>query len=168
MEKLEVGKLFKQGKTRYTEGVRFDITDGGCNLYVFFSNPTGEEIENIKKGNFKTGFYTENNAIFMLFKFGNLAWMDAPYSVHLSKNLTNFQLFDGGQGLALNVYLIDATTGILKAIRLIGLKTRFSIQLIDAVEKQKNMSFEGYDININSIMTKYSTKDLVKYGTIMI
>lgn len=168
MENLEIGKLFKAGKTKYQEGIRFDVTDGGCDLFIYFNNPSNDEIESIKTGNFKTGYYSENNAIFMLFKFGNTPWMDAPYSVHLSKNLTEFQLFDGGQGIALHVYLIDASTGILKAIRLIGLKTRFSIQLIEAIEKQKKMTFDGYDLNINSIMTKYSTKDLVKYGKMMI
>lgn len=168
MEKLEVGKLFREGCTRCQEGIRFDINDAGCDLYIYFSNPSNEEIQDIKDGKFKAGYYTEDNAIFMLFKFGNLTWMDAPYSIHLSKNLTNFQLFDGGQGLALHVYFIDANTGILKVMRLIGLKTRFSIQLIEAVEKQKKMPYQDYQYNINSIMAKYSTKDLVKYGKMMI
>lgn len=167
MDKIEVGQLFKKDVTKYPEGARFDITDGGCNLCIYFSNPSDSEIKNIKEDRFKAGYYAEENAIFMLFKFGNLPWIDAPYSVHLSKSLTGFQLFDGWEGLALNIYLVDAATGILKAMRLIGLKTRFSIHIIDAVEKQKKMSFENYDINVRSIMSKYSTKDLVKYGTMM-
>lgn len=168
MQEVEVGKLFKDDVTRYQEGVRFDINDAGCDLFIYYKYPSESEINSIKSGNFKTGFYAEKNAIFMLFKFGSLQWMDAPYSVHLSKNLTRFELFDGGQGLALHIYLIDAATGVLKAIRLIGLKTNFSIQLIEAVEKQKEMSFEGYDININNIMNKYPTKKLVEYGRMMI
>lgn len=49
MEKLEVGKLFKEGITRYPEGVKFDITDGGCDLLIYFSDPSEKEKEAITK-----------------------------------------------------------------------------------------------------------------------
>ena len=168
MVNLEVGKLFKSDVTKYQEGIKFDINDDGCDLYIFFNNPTQDEIDHIKKGNFKAGYYAQYNVIFMLFKFGNLSWMDAPYSVHLSKNLTEFQLLDGGQGLALHIYFIDAGTGILKVMRLLSFKTRFSIQLIEEVQKQKELPFENYDKNLMYIMNKYTTRDLIKYGTMML
>ena len=167
MQLLEVGKLFKEGATRYQEGCRVDVDDTGINLFLYYNNPTEEEVKDTKGGNFKFGFYKENNAIFMLFKCGDQEWIDSPYSAHLSKNLTKLELADEGKGLALHVYLIDAGTGILKVMRLIGLKTKISQDLIEAIKCQQLMDFKGYDSNIRNVYNKYSTKDLVSMSKIM-
>jgi len=162
MQILEVGKLFKDGITKYQEGCKFDMTDSGGNLIIFFNSPTEEEIIDIRLGKVQYGYYREYNVIFMLFKFGNLEWMDCPYSVHLSKDLTNMQEPNEGLGYAVNIYLVDATTGILKVARLIGMNTRVSTMLKKDLIKQKILSFENYQENLVAIYNKLSTKEMVK------
>ncbi|MFR8871637.1 MAG: hypothetical protein ACLVIH_16775 [Paraclostridium sordellii] len=159
---LEVGKPIEGIEKRYNEGITFDITDNGANVIIKFDSPILEEIKAIKEEKIKYAYYMQGNVIFMLFKFGDLDWMDAPYSVHLSKNLTRFLEINDGQGLALNIHLVDAKTGILKVLRLVGLSNAFSKALIKDIEKQKEMSYEGYESTMNTIFRTYSTKELVK------
>lgn len=167
LNKFEVGKLFNEGVTKYKEGVLFDIDDNGCNLIIRFNAPSNNEIQAIKQSKIKIGYYTEGEAIFMLFKFEGINWIDAPYSVKLSKNLTKIEEINDGQGLAINIYLVDANTGILKSMRLVGLPTGFSRKLKLAIEKQMSMSFENYNQTVNTIYRKYTTKKLVDYADLI-
>ncbi|MZK49025.1 hypothetical protein [Clostridium beijerinckii] len=167
LNKLEIGELFNEGVTKYKEGIVFDIDDNGCNLIIRFNSPSNNEVKAIKQGSLKCGYYTEKEAIFMLFKFDGIEWMDAPYSVELSKKLTKIHEINDGQGLALNIYLIDADTGILKAMRLIGLPTAFSRKIKVIVERQRSMPFENYYQTINAVYMKYPTKKLVDYADVI-
>lgn len=158
---LEVGKHLEGCKKQYGEGCKFDITDSGCELITFFNRPSLKEIEQFKTGKLKFGYYTYKNVIMFLVKVGDLNWMDMPYSVHLSENLTGFQELGEGQGLSLVLYLVDAADGILKSMRLVGLNTRLTKGLIEAVNKQKEMEYDDYAKNVNYIYRTYRTKDLV-------
>jgi hypothetical protein len=96
------------------------------------------------------------------FKAGNLSWSDAPYSTHLSPPF-NMEYPPEGMGLALNVMMIDSSTGEIKAIRLIALSNSFSRSLLDTMKKDKEKSFDKdkYYKDIDLIYNTYSTKDIV-------
>lgn len=163
MRSFEVGKLLEEGITRYNEGVKFDFQQSGPVLLLFFNRPTEKEVESIKKGKLEIGFYVKDEVIFMLFKFQSLEWMDAPYSVHLSNPFT-FDDIEPGQGFGLTIFLVDASTGILRALRYSGLSTDFSFKLQDAILNQKNLPFDAvvYNQKFMSIYNNYSTSDLVQ------
>lgn len=167
MKSFEVGKLFEENKTHYQEGVKFDFTQSGPVLFLFFNRPTQKEIESIKTGKFEYGMYVKDEVIFLLFKFQGLEWIDTPYTVHLSKQF-EFEEVERGKGFALNIFLIDAATGILEVIRLCGLSTKFSIEFQNAVQNQCNTSFDKitYEKKINMVYGNYATSDLVQRSTI--
>lgn len=162
MFKYEVGKLYKDNVTRYAEGTKFDFTQSGAVLELYFERPSNKEIEDVKSGKFELGFYEKEDILFMLFKFGTGSYLDTPYSVHLSQPF-QFMDLDPGFGFGLSIFLIDASTGILKAIRYVGLSNDFSQRFKKAVERQKRSSFDVtlYDQKVQSVYTNYSTKDLV-------
>jgi len=162
MQKLEVGQLLQEGKTKYQEGVIFDFQQAGPLLYLFFNSPTDAEIESVKKGKFEIRFYQKDEVIFILTKFQGIPWMDAPYSIHLSQPF-EFQEITEGKGFGLTTLLVDANTGILKAIRYSGLSTEFSQKLRIAIENQKSIPWDAdaYHKKINMIFGNYSTDDLV-------
>lgn len=164
MEFYKVGQVIEKFKN-HSEGVVFDLDDAGATLLVFFANPKEEEKEQFKTGkNFEIRFTELYKVIMMTVKIGNLNWMDAPYSPHLSKNLTKFELPRENQGLGLTIMLIDAATGEIKHIRLLGLSEHFTKKLFGAVMEQKMSDFDKaeYAGNINRIFSAYSTKDIVK------
>lgn len=162
---LEVGQLFEPGRTHYDEGVKFEFTQGGPILLIFFDRPTEKEVESIRSGKFIMKFYDTDNIIFMLFKFRSLNWIDAPYNIHLSPSFT-FEPMSETQGFGLQIYLVDAATGILKVIRYIGLGHEFSIRLRDAILSQKSRPFdEGiYNFKINDIYKRYRPEDLAEFA----
>jgi hypothetical protein len=164
----KVGELLEEGKTSYQEGVRFDYTHDGAILLLFYNNADEKELLDIRKGSLKIGMYVKDEVIFMLFKFASQNWIDAPYSVHLSK-LYEFDNIAEGMGIGLHIFLVDASTGILKAMRLIGLPTKFSKSFQKAVLAQKEIEFDKskYAQKINMVYGNYSTDDLVEGAEIV-
>ena len=165
---IEVGQVLNKmiGKP---EGSSVDIDDAGMQIFVNFSRPMPDEIEQFKQGkDFEIKFVTLQNIIIFTFKVGNLNWMDAPYSAHLSLNLTKeLPLFNEGEGLSAMLILTDAATAKVVSLRMMGLSTRFSNSLVQEVNAQKSKVFsvEDYNRNLTQIYAKYSTKDLVKMST---
>lgn len=168
MQKLEVGQLLQEGKTKYQEGVIFDFQQGGPILYLFFNRPTEKEIEAIQKGKFQVGIYCRDEVIFILTKFESMSWMDAPYSIHLSQPF-EFENITEGKGFGLTTLLVDSSTGILKAIRYSGLSTEFSRKLRNAIENQKSIPWDekAYNQKINMVYGNYRTDDLVHRADII-
>lgn len=164
MYKYEVGQVVDHFKY-HSEGVQFDIADDGATMLVFFQSPTSEEIEQFNSGkNFEIRFTELYGVIMITTKIGNLNWMDAPYSPHLSKYFTKFQLPNENQGLGLTLMLIDAVTGEIKHIRLIGLSERFTKRLFGIAMEHKVKSFDKleHDKAINRIFNAYQTNQIVK------
>lgn len=164
MYKYEIGQTIDVFKY-HPEGVKFDISDQGATMLVFFQDPSKGEIEQFESGKAFEMRFTELYGVIMItVKIGNLNWMDAPYTPHLSPDLTKFQIPDKNQGLGLTLILVDAKTGEIKSIRLLGLSENFTRQLFGAVMEQKTKEFSRTDYNnaLNRIFAIYQTKQIVK------
>lgn len=68
------------------------------------------------------------------------------------------------QGLGLTIMLVDAVTGEIKHMRLVGLSERFTKQLFKVVSEQKLKDFNviEYREALNKIYSSYSTNQIVK------
>ena len=164
MKRFEVGQVIEKFKN-HQECVQFDISDAGATMLVFFENPVQEEIEQFKAGkNFEIRFTELQGVIMITAKIGNLNWMDAPYNPHLSKKLSKFELPNENQGLGITLVLVDAMTGEIKNIRLLGLSEKFTKQLFGIAMEQKMEDFDmiEYNKSINRIYSMYSTEEIVK------
>lgn len=160
---VEVGKPYMKGIESYQEGVRFNFSNVGGYLFIVYDTPTQDEIKNIRKGKIKTTILPIEEVLFLFFKFGSLPYMDAPYTVHLSRPFNFFELTEG-IGYNLKIILVDGRTGIVKAIRIVGFPTELSLKLRELIENQKKMYFDlnDYYRKINQIYSLYSTDDLVR------
>lgn len=164
MFKYEVGQRI-ESFINHAEGIHFDIDDSGATMLIFFQNPTINEIEQFKSEKpFEIRFIELYNVIMITVKIGNLNWMEAPYSPHLSKNLEKFQIENEGQGLRLTLILIDAITGEIKHLRLLGLSERFTRRLFGVVmeEKTKEFDLSNYKNSINRIFSAYQTNQIAE------
>lgn len=168
MKEYKVGQVVKDF-IKHQEGAIFDVDDQGASLIVFFNSPTEEEVKQFKsEQRFEIRFTEIYGIIMMTFKIGILNWMDAPYSPHLSKNLTRFVLPSEEQGLGLTLMLVDAATGEIKSIRLIGLSTNFTKKFFGLLMEQKMKEFNvtEYNNSINRIYSIYPTSKIVKMSDI--
>lgn len=147
-------------------GTCMDSDDCGMIVKVFFDRPTESEVRQFDSGSaFEMRLVQMRNIIFGLFKIGNLNWIDTPYNVHLSRNLTKrLEVPADGEGIAAVFQLYDPSTGRLCNSRLIGLSTEISREFIRMAEEQYKNSFnrEAYLAGLANIYAAYRTSDLVR------
>ena len=169
MKTYEVGKRYSEA-AGHSEGVLFDITDGGIILPLYFDRPSGHEIAEMEASKpVRMGFIAKDNVIIMLLKFGSLDWMDAPYTPHLSKNLTHLpDKVLPGEGLAVHFMLFDTSTGELKQQRMFSLRDQLSNDLVNEIHKifGKPFDLQAYNEDIAEAY-RYSTDELVKQSKII-
>lgn len=165
-KKYEVGNIYPEAKG-HNEGCYFDISDEGANLVVYFNRPTKDEIENFKsEKRFEMRLIELSDIMIFLVKFGALNWMDAPYTPHLSQNLSKINL-EPGNGLAVTIMLFDTSSGRLESIRLVSLSERFTEKIKKTIDDLMKRSFDKQNFNysVNMIFSKYSTNELVKMAS---
>lgn len=161
MQQYEVGK---QAFPPCQDGVRFDMTDGGGVLGIFFAKPKASEKKSFQSG-LSMRFRVVDDIIFLLIRMGADQWMDAPYNRHLSRNLTHLERPAEGMGLAVHAMLVDASTGVLVAQKLVGLSTDGSNALIDAIQAQPKIP--DYDIRLQRVFNRYRTTDLLEGAVVL-
>ena len=72
------------------DGGILNISQNGITLEVYFNTPTKSEVKDFSaESEFKVGLFKKDGILFMLTKFGNSNWMDAPYSIRLEKEIPN-------------------------------------------------------------------------------
>lgn len=154
-----------QSALMHAEGSYFDLTDGGAFIPIYFYRPDSEEIQQFKSDSgIKMAYVARDNVIIMLMKFGSLNWMDAPYTPHLSKNLTHLPESVGpSEGISAHLLLFDTSNGELVTQRFFSLRSKLSNDLIRDVRKLKNMPYNehAYNEDINAAY-RYSTNELVE------
>lgn len=156
MYQYEVGQKVT---SRVPDGVKFDMTDGGGVLGIFFSKPNANEKRSFKSG-LSMQFRVVDDIIFLLVRMGTDQWMDAPYYRHLSWNLTHLERPAEGMGIAVHAMLVDASTGVLVAQKLVGLSTEGSNALIDAIQAQPEIP--NYNMRLQRVFGQYRTTDLLE------
>lgn len=142
------------------DGVLFDIDDGGGQLLFLMDSPTEAEIKNVRYGSIDFALFESRNIIFLLAKFGELNWIDTPYSVHLSKTYKLRKITEG-EGLSTLIMLVDTRTETIKTLRLVSFSTEFTRSLFSLIEKQNEKQIENYDANLSYIYATTQTEKMV-------
>ena len=144
MYEYHVGQILQEF-AGHGEEIKFDIEgSSGSALRIIYPSPTEKELYNIQKGPLQMKKILLNNIIFLTFKFGDLPWMDAPYTPHLSKNIQLLDLNNEKMGLSMIVYLIDSKSGEIKVMRLIGMHHKFSLSLLKDIEEIRHKDFDQF------------------------
>ena len=147
------------------EGIRLNYS-GGFNLEIILADLTTKEIMDIKFGKYSFGLTLMEDILFFTCGLGkSIEISDAPFHFGL---YTDDRINDlpktviEGEGLALNITAIDSRTGIVKALRVIGLSTDFSRELIRICLFQSKMevSSQKYDRLLTNIQGSYSSQEI--------
>ena len=167
MVKYEVGKVYPEA-IMHQEVCIFDLNDSGGTMMVYFNRPEAHEIEQFESGKrFEIRFVSLNDVIMMLVKVGDLSWMDAPYTPHLSPQLTTLDLPPENYGMTLIVQLFDSSTGRLVSQKLISFSTDFTRRLYSKILALQAERFDKdkYNKTLSAIYQRYTTKELLKMST---
>lgn len=158
----EVGKLYNPERTRWQECAQYNYRGGQHELIIFYSRPSRQEVQAINKSESEFGLVVEGDVIFFLYRFGSiLPWSDAPFSWWLVPEdervmpppETSTEL-----RALLQVILVDADSGIIKAMRALTLSNEFTVKLHHAIYEQSQRNWPGdgaYEKQLQVAYQKY-------------
>jgi len=152
----------------HEEGVQFDIMDECAVLSFNYYNPTIEEILECQFAeNIEIRTLELKDTLLVLFKIGDLNWIESPYNIHLSCHWENKDSYKDMKELPLLFKMVDCNTGTVSLLRLITLDGAIITQIKKAIEQQLKQPFEQekYDAYITELFKKYTTKQMIKMST---
>lgn len=165
-KQYEVGKVYPEWKLD-RDGYILEYGEIGFCLYALLAGVSNEERKQFDASkSFAVCVTTIADIAFFCFRFGNMPWADCPFSPSIYKDsgrTISYPLLDDKVGLALNVFLIDSSTGKLLHCRLIGLGHDFCVKWLEWARSVTNkpMSREEYSRRIDTVYQRYTTQDLV-------
>lgn len=165
MQKLEVGNYFFGHPRPVQEGLTLLYDAGGLTLLVSLSAMTSQEAKKIRKGRIDFAIFEKGGIMFLLANIpGVIYWSDAPFHIGLYHDDRPEPDIPEGKGLALTVIGLDANNGQIKAIRLIGLGTYISREMVRIMREQKTSPTNRIEhvLKINKIYSKYSCDQMAK------
>lgn len=164
MEVYKVGKPYSN-RRQWPELAQYNYRGGEHELVLFLNSPTADEINAVRRESAEFGLFVERDLIVLLYRFGSaLGWSDAPYSIHLvpREQRSTPPSTNESEHALLHVMLVDATNGIVRALRVIAMPPEFTQALHRAIQEQAEMPFtrSGYNGRLESLFRGYSSAEL--------
>jgi hypothetical protein len=153
-----VGAPFNVNISRWPEGAHYVFRREQHELLIFLAGASAEEIAALARGQpHELALVAEPPILLFLYRFGDpgegIPWGVAPYSWHLLPTSERV-LPPGGVASSLRVSLIDATTGLLCAVRDLPLSPDFTRALHEAIRAQSAAPWPGksvYDMVLDRV-----------------
>lgn len=164
---LVVGQPYNPKRSIWPEGAQYNYRAGLHELVLFYRQPRAREVRDISKGIAQFALYADGDQIILLYRFGIEAWSEAPYSWHRvsaeEQELPGLD-FPPDMGASLTIILVDASTGIIRAMRLIGLGRDFTLALHHAIRDQAALPYnrEQYEANLARLQSRYTERNLAE------
>jgi hypothetical protein len=140
------------------EGTVFDYDEMGPRLRIFMSDPTETEIQSIRRDKCQFKLVICGQVIFLMAKFADMYWMDAPYSIHLlpEEQRKLCSEFTEGKRYGLIVMLINSRTNDQCGTRLVSWDPHFSAMFHGSVKSQLAGRFSQHEHD-QTIRTTYAS-----------
>jgi hypothetical protein len=132
-----VGQLYSPTRTSWPETPHLRLTPAGCDLTLFLTEPTTEEASELATGAVSFAWVDGGPVSVLCFRFGAMPWMDAPFEPwQVPESERGVPAGDPDQYLVLQVTLVDAATGIVKAMRVAAWTPDFAEQVRETLRRQ--------------------------------
>ena len=161
---LTVGSLYSD-RTQWEEGADYNFRADTHELRLFYQRPSAAEVSDIESGRAAFALATYRDVIIICYRFGEQPWSDATYTWHLvpedERTIPDFPASDEERAL-LHIVLIDATTGIVKALRACTYSPAFTAALHDAIRYQSAQPFnrEEYDRQSQRVYAGHTSRQI--------
>jgi len=137
---------------------------GGHELLLRFNSPTADEIAAVQNRHAQFALTVTDDIIWLLFRYEGIQWQDAPYSWHLmpedERELPE-PLPTEPHRATIHTVLIDAETGIVRAVRVLTFTSLFTLYLHEAITRQAAEPWPGReacDQQVAEIYAEYTTE----------
>lgn len=144
MHKYEVGQPYNPGHTSWPEQPELRITAHGIELLLFYKTPTAKEIRDVRSAPATFAWVPGDRVALLCYRFGPGQWSDAPFEAHRQNDGDRGWLgtFDPASHRLVTVMLVDAATGVIKAIRVVTWTPEFAAAVRDSLVHQLAASYD--------------------------
>lgn len=164
MRTIQVGQLFDPAITVWPETPEYNYRSGQHRLIIPLRRPRPDEVEAVRSGAAKFAFTTIGPVLVFQYRFGTvLPWSDALYTWHKVpvEERVEPTALTGEQRVPLQVFLVDAATGITQVIRVLSLSPTFSRRLHEAIRQQAAEPLPAnYDELAQRVLDTYTSRQL--------
>lgn len=169
MQILAIGQPYDPSIKAWPEGTHYNYDVSGHCLHYLYHAPNELERSSIQKGEASFGLYVHGPVIFLLHRFGEMLWHDAPYNWwRVSEEHRRIpEVLDGLHAL-LKVVLVDTATGLVAALRALTFSADFTRRLHEAILQQSKQpcSRSQYDETIREVYSRFAIEELVRRSKI--
>lgn len=165
MYEYAVGKPYNPSRTVWPETPFLRLTEQGTQLLLFYRSPTDQEISAIRVGKASFGWIGSEHTGVLGFRFQPLPWSDVPYTPHRKSPDDMPGLPEGGDQQLVQVVLVDADTGIIRAVRTLTWPERFTKAVRASVQEMLDKPFSpsAADAALDALYARYpDTNQLVR------
>jgi len=163
MPSPEVGQPYVVGRTSWPEGAEYDYCGGEHELAVFLGSPKAREAEAVRRGKYQFALVMGPSVFFLMYRFGKaIKWSHGPCSWELASGERQ-RAAPGAMKTAmqapLRVVLVDAQTGLVRALRTVTLPPGFACHLVEALRYLMPLATRAdYDAAIADMKRLYPTR----------
>ena len=163
---LAVGQLYDPQRRHWSPVPIARITHAGIHLALMVENPAEAEVEAVRSGVPKFAWIDAGACALLAWTFGDgIPWNDAPYSPHLEQPGDVPGIPAGaGNPAAVAVVLVDAATGVVRALRNTSWPTDFASVVRDSIARMAAgpVDMNAIDASMASLYITYpDTAELV-------
>jgi hypothetical protein len=166
MHRLAVGEPYHPTTRQWPETPHLRLTTDGCELALFFRSPTPREVAAVQRGKAKFAWIDSEHTAVLAFRFDDgVPWSDTPYTPHREHTDTPAGLPPGDGHLLVVVVLVDAATGIVRAIRAVTWPPRFAGAVRRSLDRLLAAPFspQAADAALEALYARYpKTAELVR------
>lgn len=174
MQPIRIGAPFREGPSTFSEGVHFNFTVSGCSLVLSVRDPDRSYTQEMQTGDVTLGLGGVDQALLVFSKFGVLPWRIAHYNWWINPPVVRPDPFAEpetfrGTGV-IAAALVDAETGIVKALRSVRPPEEFTGLFLYAVEMQIRSQFDPWsylDVVQEALKSPGEEERLVKDAAFM-
>ncbi len=174
MQIVAIGKQLFEGRDKLPEAIEYNYQAGDHTLLLSMKNLHPSEIKAIREEPAEFGLYCEDGIIFLLYRFGEiLPWSDSAFSwwnVAEEDRRIPAPQANPAERILLKIILVEAATGVVKAIRVTTFSPEFTERLHRAIRGQASGAeisreeFVARSLAIygNKTPTDFATRAIVK------
>jgi hypothetical protein len=164
MQVITVGKPLNPDVDHWPDMPEYNYLADGHELLISYPNLRQQEIDAVWEATARFAFTVVGDIIVFQYRFGAaLPWSDCGYNWHRvpEEERTLPPEPEPEERALLRVILIDANTGIVKALRLMTFSHTFTKRLHQAIREQAARPLPtNYTEHARMLFINYSTKEL--------
>jgi len=155
--KYSVGRPYNPNRVSWPECVQYNYRGGEHELALFWLAPSAQDIAAVRRGEVELAPLYARPVLYMLYRIeGACGWSDAPYSIHLVPAGERVSPPPESRRTLLHVILVDAGSGIVRALRALSMSPELAAAIYAGVRDQLTAPWDrvAYDAAIARAYTQ--------------